>query len=466
MTARLREVLHQAAQDVPTYAVYDRAVASARRSRRRTMVAATAAAMLGALVLVLLPTGAARYVDTAAQAPAALPNRIGGPVLGALHAADRPRLGPAAVLFSGGFSNGLCMLADECDATGVVGASADRYRVFVTDVPEAPSGEQVVLSPDGRHVAYSAGHDDRQPHVAIIDLGSGHTDMVASAMPGSIAATPVGWSRDGRRLAIRDTVPIDAQRSGYDSVLSIVDLGTRQWLRLGTGRTYDGFTVAFAPDQRRFAYQIGTTVTVGDLNGGSTVSFGVAGDAALAGKGAWTPDGAAVAIVQRQGEVWTLRYVDPATGQDTSRPATPSVSGVTAIRLLGWSPNGSAVVLAYQPQPGSPARLDQPLPMDQRTHYGNVRAIRILALTPGATTPTVLLEAPDHVKAVDVADDIVASGRTRPAHPPRGVGPRFWFWTTLSCTIALAVVLFRRRWVIVSGPRRWPSVPNWQVIRR
>src|SRR4051812_41537706 len=203
MTARLREVLHQAAQDVPTYPVYDRAVATARRSRRRTMVAATAAAVLCVLLLVLLPAGAARYVDTAAQGPAALPNRISRPVFGALHATDWPRLGPAAVVFSGGYSNGLCILSDECDAIGVVGASADRYRVFVADVPEAPAGEQVLLSPDGRHVAYSAGYDDRPPHVAIIDLGSGHTETVASAMPGSLAATPVGWSRDGRRLVIR-----------------------------------------------------------------------------------------------------------------------------------------------------------------------------------------------------------------------------------------------------------------------
>lgn len=100
MTARLRESLHGAAGDVPAYPVYERALATARRSRRRTGFAIAAV-----LVLVALAGAVPPLVDTvapaAAGADAALPDRVGVPPLGSLHATDRPRLGPASVIFTG-----------------------------------------------------------------------------------------------------------------------------------------------------------------------------------------------------------------------------------------------------------------------------------------------------------------------------------------------------------------------------
>jgi hypothetical protein len=438
VTARLREVLHQAAQDVPAYPVYDRAVATARRSRRRTVVATTAA-VLTALVLALLPTSLPRIVDTAADGPVALPSRIGGPVLGALHVTDWPRLGSAAVVFSGG----RCVLGDECDTMGVVGATADRYRTFDVE-RDAPAGGQTLLSPDGRQVAYPVGYE-QNPHVAITDLGTGRTRDAPGAVPGSLAVTPVGWSRDGTRLVVRDTVPADPAANRLDDVLSIVDLSTRQAVRLGSGSTIDGFTVAFAPDGHRLAYQIGTNVTVADLAGHSSGFFVLHdAEAALAGKGAWTPDGAALTIVERSGGSWRLRYVDPATGREVDRKATPTVPGVTTIRLLGWDLQGSAVVVGYQPEPRSPAQFDQTMTVDQRIQYGNVRTVQVLALSPGGTAPRVLLAATETAKAIDVADNVIAGGRVRDAHPPRFVGPRFWLWATPVCLLAVALALWWR----------------------
>src|SRR6185312_5703751 len=146
MTARLREVMRAAAQDVPAYAVHDRARATARRNRRRTLAATAAVAVIGVLLVLWSPIGPVPAPDRAAEKPAALPDRIGEPPLGTLRATDRPRIGRAAVLFSGGYSAGTCPFVDECDALTLVSAHADAYRVFLTSIPESPAGREVVLA--------------------------------------------------------------------------------------------------------------------------------------------------------------------------------------------------------------------------------------------------------------------------------------------------------------------------------
>ena len=55
MTARLRESLHTAAADVPAYPVYKRALATARRSRRRTALGAAAGLALVVTAGLFLP---------------------------------------------------------------------------------------------------------------------------------------------------------------------------------------------------------------------------------------------------------------------------------------------------------------------------------------------------------------------------------------------------------------------------
>ncbi|HEY2669952.1 MAG TPA: hypothetical protein VGJ07_06200 [Rugosimonospora sp.] len=437
MTGRLRDTLHRAADDLPGYQVYERAVATARRSRRRTAVGAAAAVVLVlcALVLASLPGGPVAWVDVPAASQAALPDRVGLPVIGTLRVTDRPRLGPAAVLFSGQASG---LGTDGNSTVALVGAGADRYRVFTTGV-EAPAGAQVLLSPDGRRFAYPAGGPDG-PRLGIVDLVSGRTRRLPSAVPGSVLTTPVGWSPDGRRVVVRDSEPVDAQRSGYESVLRIVDLDSGRWTRLGTGDSYDGFSVAFAPDGTRLAYQVGGRITVADLNGRTLSQFDPAPGTALAGKGAWTPDGASLTVVARQGDSWVLRYVDPVTGAARPGPGTAAVSGVTAIRLLGWRPDHSALVVAYQPETAAPTRVDGERGLDQRTAYGNVRSVRVLSLAPGASVPVTVLTAPEQVLAIDVADNVIESGHVRGADPPTGVGPRFWFWSGVLVAVAAALL--------------------------
>ncbi|MEU4526884.1 hypothetical protein AB0F49_01515 [Micromonospora ureilytica] len=444
MTARLRETLHAAAADVPAYPVYERALATARRSRRRAVLATVAVLVLVTLTGAVLPLTRTPAVDPAAGADAALPDRIALPPLGALHATDRPRLGAASVIFSGQAAR--LQGWDEDGIVGVVGADSDRYRIFSMGY-EAPVGEQVILSPDGRYVARPAGLSE-DGRVDLIDLVTGRTRQLHSKVADSVGTTPRAWSPDGRQLVVDDTVPTDPMRSSYRRVLSIVTLDDERWTQLADAAQQPivGSSVAFAPGGERVAYQIGRVVTVADPDGRTVSSFELPAESWLAGKGAWATDGTLTLISRKAGTTeWSLHRVDPGTGRDVAPLPLPGVTGVTTIRLLGWGPDGSALVVAYQPEPLSPDRFDQPLELDQRTAYPNVRSVRVLALTPDATAPRTLLTAPEQILAVDVADNVISSGRTRDANPPGGVGGRFWAWGVLITLVIAGIAVYRCR---------------------
>ncbi|MER6591688.1 hypothetical protein ABT214_07530 [Micromonospora purpureochromogenes] len=459
MTSRLREALHTAATDVPAYPVYERALATARRSRRRVALAAGAALMLVVLVGLVLPPGRTPAVDPAANADAALPDRIALPPIGTLHATDRPRLGSASVIFSGQAPR--LQGWDEDGIVGVVSADSDRYRIMSIGY-EAPAGEKVLLSPDGRYVARPSGSQD-DPRIDIIDLVAGRTRRLPSKVADSVSAVPLAWSPDGRQLVVLDDKPVGFNGATYTTVLSIVTLDGERWTQFADGaqEAHFGSAVAFAPDRTRLAYQYGRTVAVTDLAGRELSSFRLPAESWLAGKGAWRADGALTLVTRQGGSTsWSLSRVDPRTGRDVGPLRLPDVSGVTAIRLLGWGPDGSAVVVAYQPEPLSPDRFDQPLEMDQRTAYPNVRSVRVLALSPGAAAPRAMMTALEQVLAVDVADGVISGGRIRDARPPGGVGGRFWFWTVLITVLVTGIAAYRgrkglSRWIGDRLPRTW-----------
>lgn len=136
-------------------------------------------------------------------------------------------------------------------------------------------------------------------------------------------------------------------------------------MRLDTGRAVRlletmqvpgfGSPVAFAADGSRLAYQVGTKVLVSSPDGRQLSSFALPPDTALAGKGAWLPDGSLALVAhEAAGDRWRLRRVDT-DGRELPAPALAAVEGVTAIRLLGWLPDGTAWVVAYRPEPSGRA---------------------------------------------------------------------------------------------------------------
>ncbi|WP_433312635.1 WD40 repeat domain-containing protein [Micromonospora chersina] len=443
MSVRLREALREAAAEVPAYPVHERAVRTARRTRRRTAAAVAAVLVLVALVPVAVRGGGRPSIAPAGVDGPALPDRIGLPAFGSLRATDRPRLGPAALIFSGQ-ARGLTGLLDEDGTIGIVGADADRYRTWTVGF-EAPVGEEVLLSPDGRRVAVPAGSSEH-PRVDLVDLVDGTVGHLASTVPGSVTSEPAGWAPDGTALVVRDTTPANPEGSAYVNTLSLVRLDTGRAVRLLETDQLPifGTPVAFTADGSRLAFQVGDKVLVTGTDGRQITSFALPPESGLAGKGAWLPDGT-LALVSHDPDTtrWRLRRVDPATGRDLGVLALPAVDGVTTIRLLGWWPDGSALVVGYRPDPHAPARFDGPVDMDQRTVYPNVRTVRVLGLTPGAAVPDTLLTAPDQVLAIDVADAVVRAGRVRAADPPSGPGGRVW-WAAGAAALVLGGLLARR----------------------
>ncbi|GIF65295.1 hypothetical protein Ais01nite_33300 [Asanoa ishikariensis] len=431
MTSRLRDSLRTAASDVPAYPVYEKALATARRSRRRTALAAMAALVLTALAGALLPATGSSV--PAAGTDAALPDRVGVPPRGSLHATDRPRIGPSSVIFTGR-ADGM-EWANEHSIIAIVGADSDRYRIIKGEA-DTRAGANTVLSPDGRQIAFSE-LDSTGPRVRIVDLATGDSRTVDSGIPNTVQVVPVAWSPDGRTLVLRDTLPPN------DDALSIVTLDGERIRLAEAGEP--GSPVAFSPDGARLAFQSGRNVSVVDLAGRRLSSFTLPPETELAGKGAWSADGRTLTMTRHEGMRWSLRRVDPTTGRDLGALDVPAVSGVTAIRLLGWSADGSARVVAYQPAATAEVRFDIFLEMEQRLAYANVSTVQVLALGRGAGTPTTLLTAPQGVIAIDVADNVIRGGQVRHANPPTAFGPRFWLWTGLITVLLVGIVLYRTR---------------------
>ncbi|PSK64554.1 hypothetical protein B0E53_03479 [Micromonospora sp. MH33] len=334
-------------------------------------------------------------------------------------------------------------MIDEDGTVGIVAADADRYRTWQVG-HEAPAGEQVLLSPDGRRMAAPGGSSEH-PGIDLVDLVDGTVRRLPSPRQGSTMTEPAGWAPDGTALVVRDTTPTNPEGSAYVNTLSLVRLDTGRAVRLLETDQLPvfGTPLAFTADGSRLAYQVGDKVLVASTDGRRITSFSLPPESGLAGKGAWLPDGTLALVSHDPGsDRWRLRRVDT-TGKDLGAPALPAVAGVTTIRLLGWQADGTAVVVAYRPEPNSPTSFEGALEMDQRTVYGNVRTVRVLGLAPGAAAPTTLLTAPDQVLAIDVADAVVRAGRVRTADPPAGPGGRFW-WAAGVVALVLGGLLARR----------------------
>ena len=338
MSGGLREALRREAASAGHYQVYERSVATARRTRRR--LAAGGLAVVAAAGLAV-PLAADRLPGTPAAGAAsiALPDRVGLPAIGSLHATDRPRLGAASVLFSG-TGGRFGPLFDNPDTYALVGVTGERYRTL--NAGWVGDGA-ALLSPDGRTVA---------THAELIDLATGDSRPLPGG-PGS----PLAWSPDGTRLAL------------HGAGLRITDLST------GTSTDVAGTerlsSAAWSPDGERLAYDAGRDIVIAGVTGRTLSSFTPPVESMLPGKGSWTPDGRAVALVgEEAADEWAPRWFDVATGRATAGPDLPAVPGPVTGELLGWRTDGTALLFVHGGTlPGDPA---------------TAAPARLLALTPGA----------------------------------------------------------------------------------
>ncbi|GIF63859.1 hypothetical protein Ais01nite_18940 [Asanoa ishikariensis] len=393
-----------------------------------------------ALLAVLVPLGLSPA--TAAPLPAAgspsLPDRVGAPHWGTDSVSSSPT-GPASVVIGGPtwwYTGSKGVLA-------LVGAGRDDYRITENLADLHHAGEQAVLSPDGGRLATIG---------RVTDLTTGDSTELPP-IDGAVVV-PQAWSPDGRSLAV-----IAYTRGTPTAVLHLVDVSSGSSQRLADldpGDVHDGYTVAFARDGARMAYQSGRTVTVATV-GGQTVSRFTTGDR-LSGKGAWTPDGQGLALLRQHGccagdaypSRWQLTVVDAATG--VARSTLPELTDLVAVRLLGWSPSGAAVVATLAPEPGTSVAGFGPRPGAALalTDYERVPAVQVVAIAPGNAEQTTLLAAPaQEALSIDVADNVISSGQVRTGHPPEGLGPILRALVTGAAVLVVGltavILVFRRR---------------------
>jgi hypothetical protein len=145
---------------------------------------------------------------------------------------------------------------------------------------------------------------------------------------------------------------------------------------------------------------------------------------------------------QRDARRWRVSYVDAATGADREGPALSEVTGA-AVRALGW--HGDAlVVVQYESEDDTTADMGD-------TDPGVTRHVRVLELRPGAAVD-VVLDPPGDVASIDIAQDLVRTGRFDGPVPAPAMLPARWSVVAQSALcllcllapVAAAVVVFVR----------------------
>jgi hypothetical protein len=405
MTTRLREELHREAETAKTYDVYAGSLATARRSRRR--IAAAWLAVLAALAVAVPVVPAARR-DTPASEKAAmrLPDQVGDPPFGELRTTAYPHLGAASMVYLA-HTWRYGPMFDQADQFAVVGADGDGYRTQQVTYGE----DRILLSPNGRVIATAT---------ELVDLATGRS----RPLPGE-GGVPMAWSPDGHKLVL----------SG--DYLTLVDVTTGGSVRLA--RTDERTSAAWSPDGQRLAYTTVLGFFITDAAGRMKDRGPLPASSVLAGKGAWTPDGRSIGVILKDVRSWPPTWLDVPGPADL--PAVPAGSGRSD--LLGWRPDGSAIVFVSDSSNPTSA------------------SAQVLTLTPGAPTAQRAVAVPPDVVALDIADGAIASGLIRHADLPFFIGPFLWagfagFAVVVAAGFLLRRLLRRRR------PRQTPAYP-WET---
>lgn len=461
MTSRLTEAMRESVAGEPAYVSCEGLAAEAGRQRRHWTFVAAGVALVLVLGVVVAPRlvgwrDESRPVGTAdgAAEVLSLPDRVGTPQWGGWSVQRRP-LGAASMIFT---AENWWYEPPSMGTVAAVTAGTDEYRLFSSGW-DIRAGEEALLSGDGDRVA--------TPN-RLAELRTGKTYRLPS-VDGAEDTLPVAWSRDGERLAV---VGLDGrymrQRNGVEvytltrAVLAVWELATK---RLSTvsgidARTvFHGWLAAFSPDGGMLAYQSGRTVTVVAVGGAVRSQFVVPEDTQLAGKGAWTPDGRGLTLVTQRrccaGDTyaarWQLRMVDPSTGAGLARmPRFAEQAGLMALRLLGWAPDGAAVVARYHPRTDAEVARYHPRADGEVVGFGVQDGITfggwteyrtdVVALT-GSGMRVLLTGTGEQMHGVDIADEVIASGRTHPGKlPPDGMGPEYRMYLKIAGLVLVSVL--------------------------
>ncbi|MGI5151033.1 hypothetical protein ACQEVC_32510 [Plantactinospora sp. CA-294935] len=477
MTERLRDVLAEVGDSMPPARLTPDVWRRGRRARRRSRLLRSGAAALVVLVVaVALPWGLSRPYPlplTVGDGGPAVPARLSLPWMWqATVQMDPP--GPASVLF-GGDSIGLrgTDLLDSEGKLAVVGRDGDYRMLLYAGWDTVAAGENALLAPDGTRVAQSflqGSGFDNVDGLTIVDLTTGRSTQ-HGARHGTGCCEPLAWVPDGTSLlvAVSGLSEVVDQRTGIirqPERLALLDLATDALLPLRDFTPAQAIRTAsraaFAPDGQTMAVTEGSTVHLVDRSGRVRWSAELGDRTYLAGTGAFTSDGTRIATVTLDGCLdecdeaalatrrWSLGFLDAATGRPLPGAGFPVVTG-QAVRALGWANGRELVVLRYEPERGAYKARDRGW---NDTGWYETGHVTLLALGPDGSTRT-LIDPPDDVLTMDVAQDLLTAGRfggpssTAAMFPARGV-----IWVAAVPLGCLAVVVGLVALAVVAAVRR------------
>lgn len=345
------------------------------------------------------------------QGAPTLPVQVGAPSPWTADAASAP-IGAASVVYSANhwYQEGADWLV------GLVGRSDDTYRVAEW---VGAAGMASVLSPDGSRLAF---------HGGIADLSTGNVADWGPQWDKSFTMDAQAWSPDGSTVAVLASQWNNSGVGNDKTKLYLFDAATRTPREVAELKQIEamvGWTAAFSPDGGRLAYQDGDRLSILTLADGTTTEVPLPAGARLAGKGAWTRDGRNLLVVSGAecdcGDYpmrWTVTTISAVDGTATGTAYTRD--GVLALRVLGWWPSGEPVAVEYSPTASTqPSVLDTPDSQNSLVYQWAVEAAQLINLGTG----TRLMGGDSFgvigdIESIDVADDVLARGESRPGSPP------------------------------------------------
>lgn len=408
-----------------------------RRGVVRLTIRLVAVAAAGAVLITTAPPGIAWWGEPR-RAPG-LPSTVVVPSTWAARATDSPP-GRAAVLFGGPATFG----DFEEGRIAMVAADGDRYRTL-EEFTYAEPGEMSTLSPDGRYVDWMSD---------VFDLSTGRK----LGSPALVAA----WSPDSTRYLYWGEPEVDAEgTSQAPTKLGLWDVKQKREVasfavtpRRGSMRD----EVAFSRDGTQLAvhYKDGRQLDLYRIGESKPYRSLPVGDAKLAGREAWTPDGRGIALVEldtctRCPLPWyrsrfQLTLIDVASGQAMGNRGYPALSSVTHMRILGWRTDSQPVVAVGDP--GRTSYFDGT--KSESIWWGSQDAenIRVVVLDPDAG-PEPLLTLPKGVTDVDIASDYlrepIQQARPATSGPPNNP----WLLAALASAAVALTLTVGSIWFVV-----------------
>lgn len=244
--------------------------------------------------------------------------------------------------------------------------NGDGYSLHVMDadgkgdaaLPNMPDKLNVfpAWSPDGKRIAFMSGREETGSEFGLYLIGADGSGLRRLLENERLAGLPA-WSPDGRRLLFV------TERDNHPQICSVAaDGGDLRELRTGVPL---GLFPCYSPDGKRIAFTGGTEDDLNSLGLYLANEDGTAAEKlpgidgfALAGPGAWSPDGKTLAYVRfdpmnRSAELHTWQLAD----RVDSRLVDVKVqnAGIGGMVLPSWSPDGHWILISQPGEDGKSA---------------------------------------------------------------------------------------------------------------